>query len=342
MSISSFTRVVALCGGIISLMSSMAWGQDRVETEVRYQSNDITLAGTIFTPSGAGPHPGMVITHGSERASRKGRGYRYLGDEFAKLGFIVLIYDKRGVGDSEGTYQETPYMDTAAADVLAGIEVLKQQPHINASKMGVLGFSQGGWVGPLAATKSDDIGFVVSLVGPSVSIREQVLFHRSNEWRDRGWNEEQIEALTSFSRDLYIYLGTGEGYQELKPYYEEATQEPWFKELRDMGFGDALPPQDRLSHPVFDFFRKMRYDPLPTLQQVQVPMLSIFGAEDEHVPTERSVEILKEAFKVSGNDDLEIHVFEGIGHSLWQQETMGLYPEVRHAIWEWLEQYAQK
>jgi len=336
------SRYLLLFTFCLFIAASTAEAQQSTEVDVTYKSTDVTLAGTIFRPRSEGPHPGLVITHGSERGSRRGRGYRHLGAELSKLGFMVLIYDKRGVGDSEGEYQETPYMDVAASDVLAGVALLKQQAQINPQNIGVLGFSQGGWVGPLAATKSEDVAFVVSLVGPGVSIREQVLFHRSNQWRDKGWNAAHVDELVAFSRDLYTYLGTGNGYAELKPRYEEATQQPWFEELRAMRFGDALPEPHTLGQTVFNFFRKMKYDPRPTLEQMRVPLLAIFGTDDQNVPTGRSVAIMQAAFQASGNPDLTIHVFEDVGHNMWQRDVLGLKPQIRRAIWQWLEEIAQR
>lgn len=328
----ALTLIYPLSTGVAARAQSFS------EQEVRYPSGEIQLAGTVFLPAGQGPHPALVITHGSERASRKNRGYRYLGTELAKTGFAVLIYDKRGVDDSEGTYEETPFMKTAAGDVLAGVAVLKEQAVVDARRIGVLGFSQGGWVGPLAASLSKDVAFVVSLVGPGVSIREQIIYHRSSQWRDQGRTEQEIAEMTDFARRLYIYLGTGRGYDALKPLYETAAERPWFDHFRAEGFGDHLPDTTRLSASVFDFFRKMKYDPVPVLEQLDVPMLALFGSEDKNVPTEASVQAMRHAFATSGHTHhLTIQVLEGIGHNLWVGNgVVALKPRVHEAIWQWL------
>ena len=71
---------------------------------------------------------------------------------FASRGLAVLTYDKRGCGGSGGDWK-TVDLDVLAQDALAGVRWLKAQPGVDASRVGVWGISQGGWIGPLAASR---------------------------------------------------------------------------------------------------------------------------------------------------------------------------------------------
>jgi dipeptidyl aminopeptidase/acylaminoacyl peptidase len=84
-------------------------------------------------------------------------------------GFAILNYDKRGVGDSEGVYRESPSagnLTTLSDDAIAGAQYLASRPEIDAHFIGLIGFSQAGWVIPIAASRSKTITHVVIISGP--------------------------------------------------------------------------------------------------------------------------------------------------------------------------------
>jgi len=94
-------------------------------------------------------------------------------------GFAVLNYDKRGVGDSDGVYQEAPSpsnLQKIAEDAIAGVEYLASRPEIDAKRIGLIGGSQAGWVIPLAASQSDAISHMVILSGPVASTFQEDVF----------------------------------------------------------------------------------------------------------------------------------------------------------------------
>lgn len=98
------------------------------------------------------------------------------------MGIAVLAYDKRGVGESTGEYSgvgpgnSVAMFDLLAADVIAGVETLARRRDIDPRRIGLVGNSQGGWIAPLAASKSRDIAFVVSLSGPAVTVGEEIAY----------------------------------------------------------------------------------------------------------------------------------------------------------------------
>ena len=73
-----------------------------VQEEVRFRSGDVELAGTLTRPSSPGRHPAVAIVHGGGAVPRAAAGV--MAPYFASLGFVVLAYDKRGVGQSGGRY----------------------------------------------------------------------------------------------------------------------------------------------------------------------------------------------------------------------------------------------
>lgn len=157
--------------------------------EVSFISQGVRLSGTIYTPTLA--HAAVVLVHGSGQEPRM--------SEFASLlaesGYVVLTYDKRGVGASEGVYAGpevgTNNIDSAnlhllAHDANAAVSLLHQ--HTENLPLGLLGFSQAGWIIPIAATANPLVKFMVLFSGPTLTTLEQLRFQFYTAGRTDFWD----------------------------------------------------------------------------------------------------------------------------------------------------------
>jgi uncharacterized protein len=141
------------------------------QLEVRFPSGGTLLAGTLTLPPGVGPHPALVWVHGGGPQTRN--YFPDLPALCAGAGFAVLTYDKRGVGQSGGTFPgdlaDGRAIDALARDAEAAVRFLAAQPGIDRARVGLAGHSQGGWVAPLAASREPAVRFVVAFSGPALS-----------------------------------------------------------------------------------------------------------------------------------------------------------------------------
>jgi hypothetical protein len=149
------------------------------EVDVGFRSTDgVLLAGTLLLPHGAGPFPAVVCHFGSDRWTRSA-GYNGFTRIWLDAGIAVLSYDKRGVGQSGGIccpFREPGYFALLARDVLAGFDLIADHPLIDRTRIGLYGFSQGGWVVPIVPTLTPrQVAFVVIGSGPAVSLGQQLL-----------------------------------------------------------------------------------------------------------------------------------------------------------------------
>ena len=152
--------------------------------EVRFRSDSLVLAGTVFTPSGEGPHPGVVMIHGSGASSRDNSWYMSIVDALARRGIVVLLPDKRGSGQSRGDW-ETAGFDDFVADARAGAALLRADSRVDPRRIGYVGISQGGRIAPMAA--SDSIAFVVNVSGAAVPLGEQLRHETTQDLRRSSW-----------------------------------------------------------------------------------------------------------------------------------------------------------
>jgi dienelactone hydrolase len=142
--------------------------------EVRFPSGDTTLAGTLSIPATPGKHPAVALVHGSGPALRDEDQF-YTG-LMLEHGIAVLSADKRGIGESGGTYPgeraTSEAVDAYAHDAQALVRFLSHQPEVDRARLGLLGGSQAGWIIPLAAARSPLVRFAIIQSGPTVAVGE--------------------------------------------------------------------------------------------------------------------------------------------------------------------------
>jgi dipeptidyl aminopeptidase/acylaminoacyl peptidase len=123
-------------------------------------SGGLTLHGTIIELAHAQTgRPGVVLVAGAG----PGLQAELLAEAtaFARQGLSILIYDKRSVGYSlfQRSYSQL------ADDALAAVRTLRAHRGVDPAKVGIWGLSEGGWVAPLAASRSAAIAFVIVVGG---------------------------------------------------------------------------------------------------------------------------------------------------------------------------------
>ena len=153
--------------------------------EVRFNNGPIELSGLLFVPDGAGPHPAVAFIHGSGESDRDSFWYLSPADYLARQGITVLLPDKRGCGKSGGEWHTASFHDFAD-DALAAIAFLGQQSGVDRSRVGLTGFSQGGWIAPLAASRSRDVAFVVTVSGSAATPAEELTYEIRQEIAGSG------------------------------------------------------------------------------------------------------------------------------------------------------------
>ena len=156
------------------------------EISFRNDARCIGLAGMLFLPHGDGPFPGVAIIHGSGTSRRDNGWYLTLAKHLQDNGVVVLLPDKRGSEQSQGDWHTSDFHDLAT-DTLAALHYLQSRPEVESSKIGVIGMSQGGWIAPIVAAESDDLSFLVSMVGAAVTPREQLAYEENHNVRQMGF-----------------------------------------------------------------------------------------------------------------------------------------------------------
>jgi pimeloyl-ACP methyl ester carboxylesterase len=206
--------------------------------------------------------------------------YDHLKQMLPPLGIAVLAYDRRGSGQSGGRLGDSDYA-MLADDAVAAVRMLKADTRLDPQRIGIWGLSQGGWLALLAASRSTEVGFVVSIAAPLVTPDVQMMFRSENSLRINGYPEEQIQRMRAARQAFDDYMrGTGDR-AVAQQRIDEIKAEPWFDQLyMSRTVGDRATSRWR---------KEIEYDPLPTLDRVRVPSLILFGSADPVVPVATSV-----------------------------------------------------
>lgn len=130
----------------------------------------IELGAWLFLPDMPLPRPAITMAHGY--AGSKYHGLERFAEYFASAGFVVLVHDHRGFGDSSGEPRQDVNPWQQIADWRRAISYLETLPEVDANLIGIWGTSYaGGHVLILAATDRR-LKAVVSQV-PTISGIEQ-------------------------------------------------------------------------------------------------------------------------------------------------------------------------
>lgn len=139
---------------------------------VRNSAANVDLAGTFRAPSGKGPFPAILLVTGHGPQSRG--SFRLLSDVLVRHGIVALEFDKRGCGESTGTFASATLSDLTG-DAAAMAAYLKARPEVDPRRVGLLGASEGTVIVAAIAAKDASYAFVVLLGAVAEPMEELTL-----------------------------------------------------------------------------------------------------------------------------------------------------------------------
>ena len=270
------------------------------QQSVRFQNGDVMLAGTLLLPdSKRAKHAAVIFTHGGGAARREliwGMGYL-----LAARGIAVLIYDKRGVGESKGNWGEASF-ENLADDAVAGAKFLQARAEIDPKRIGFWGLSQGGWIAPLAASRFPDTAFAVAISGGGLTPATQELFDTEYELGKAGFSAEDVQKALTFQSLKNEMIRSFERWEQYLNMRAAVKDLPWY---RVQGI-DVRGP-DKQDHPAWAHMRRSYfYDPAPALKSMRCPLLAIQGELDTPKGVTANVEAIRSIMVAAGKRETSI------------------------------------
>ncbi len=165
--------------------------------DVTFESNGLTLEGTVYLPKHTSKVPGVVFVNGSGPVDRDGTVknnpsamppiYKNWANLLSTNGIASLRYDKRFLTHPQLNPLELTQEDQIE-DIVAALLYLKSHSEIDTTKIFIIGHSEGGNIAPVAADRISSIAGVIIIASCSFAI--DTLFI------------EQLKANENISQDL--------------------------------------------------------------------------------------------------------------------------------------------
>ena len=296
------------------------------ERDITFASGPLTLGGTLLLPRAGDSLPGVVFLHGSGAEGRWAS--RYLATQLASQGIASLIFDKRGVGASSGDWRQATPEDLAADDS-AAVARLRQEPRIDARRVGVHGHSQGGTLAPLVAARASGVAFVIGSAAAGLPTDSTELFSVLNSVYPAARSARDSMEAREYASELIAVAYHDRPRARLDSLATALHDRPWF----------FPPPATGASYWSFSS-AFARYHPLEWWARIRVPVLLVYGAEDQRVPARPSAARIAAALRAAGNADVTVRILPGADHTFrlppgpsgWPVTA----PEYPSCLLEWL------
>ena len=282
-----------------------------VEKDVTFESDGLTLAGTLTLPAGAdGPVPGVLFIAGSGPVDRdenvpgmKTDVFRQLAAALAKVGIGSLRYDKRGVGQSGGIFANAS-MEDLLADLRVALTSLEGTEGIDPQQVFLLGHSEGGILAPIIATGNTDLNGVVLLAAPAHSLDWIIRGQIEQVNREAEKSEDQVQRALAQEDQFLDFVRNSNGDWSDYTFEQLVEAMPW---LTDVKFIE-------LKMLSLSWLRQhFHHDPIETIKNVTCPVLIIQGEKDYQVPPGEA-DLLSAALAGAGNTDVTIDKIPDLNH----------------------------
>ncbi|MBT8164591.1 MAG: lysophospholipase [Acidimicrobiia bacterium] len=235
------------------------------ETDITITSGAVTLRGSL-TGSAASPGRAALLISGSGPIDRDSNAkrlsinvMRQIATHLSADGVASLRYDKRGVGESEGEYLSSGFLDNIA-DARAALEVLRSRPEVDPDQIVVIGHSEGALIASALAV-DEHLAGVVLLAGAAQN-GEEVL-----RWQARQIAPtlpRPVRWLLKLTRQDIVRTQT-KRLERIKASTEDVIRiqfvrlnAKWFREF-------------------------MTFEPAEALRKAAVPVLAVTGSKDIQV-----------------------------------------------------------
>jgi pimeloyl-ACP methyl ester carboxylesterase len=303
--------------------------------------NSFKLAGTITFPKGFDPklqYPAVVFVTGSGPQDRdetigKHKPFREIANYLASQGMVVLRYDDRGVGESSGEFIKATSLDFAD-DAMAVWQFARQIEGVDRSRVGLLGHSEGGIIGPMVAAWQREVGFLI-LIAPPVLPGSEILSSQIDRIAEiEGVGQEDRAAAKALQIELQqIALRFPSDDESALSEVRRAIVQRWDTLGRlsqsvaaaDEGARkkiviDAITAQFKgLQSPWMRQF--LAYDPSSNWVLFDCPVLAVWAEKDTQVLYEPNLKKLESIVTHNMNLKADMVVLSGLNHLLQRADT---------------------
>lgn len=288
-----------------------------------FESSELKLSGIFDVPETQDTKALIIFVHGYGPTNvREWNAYADLRQRFNDIGIATAVWDKPGLGESEGEFDINQSVYESAQEVVDAAKTLRELDAPGSERIGIWGLSRAGWIAPISLSMDSDIDFWISVSGTTKednfsylllsnlpyeggSFEEAALL--ADEWRDgceirraKGSFEDYQAATVNLRANEYIL-------QQRGPWQ---TREQYDAQRESCGEGSCQKLEDDMcSYIYIDDFDDM-------LSSVSVDVLAIFGEKDLNIDWRKTRAFYADTLGNNTEASLEMYVFANADHNL--------------------------
>jgi pimeloyl-ACP methyl ester carboxylesterase len=320
--------------------------------EVAFQNaiDNVLLAGTLTIPPRALNAPAVLLSQGlgfepfdrdyTLPSAPALKSFLAIADALSRNGIVVLRVDDRGAGRSSGQKQLSS-VQQLADDLVAGVAFLKARPEVDPKRIGIIGHSFSGLTAPIAAVRSNDVAFVITLAALFTDVRVNL------ERLPPGLRAATTATWTALVQSSPT-LSPSELEGRLRDAFTSATA--------NVSDQERAPVQGAMAAIVTQWVKwaplrrsQGLTDPGETLRALTKPVLAIHGARDRDLDAATNLGPLVRYLGEAANADFTVATIPDIDHWMWvctqpsepgkPCAEMQFSPKVLDLITNWIERH---
>jgi uncharacterized protein len=287
-----------------------------VEVAFQNTTDDVQLAGTLTVPREALSAPAVLLSQGlglepfdrdyALPSAPALKSFLAIADALSRNGIVVLRVDDRGAGKSSGQKQLSSVQELAG-DLVAGVAFLKTRPEVNPKRIGIIGHSFAGLTAPIAAVRSNDVAFVITLAGLTTDARVNL------ERLPPGLRAVTTATWTALTQSSPT-LSSSELESRLRAAFTLA--------MANVSDQERAPIQSAMAAIVTQWGTPLRRsqaftDPGEALRALTKPFLAIHGARDRELDAATNLGPLVRYLGEAANADFTVATIPDIDHWMW-------------------------
>lgn len=272
------------------------------DESIRIPANGFSLAGTVSKPANAtGKLPAVILVGGSNPTDRDENVFGIpifgqISDALADAGFLVLRYDKRGVGQSGGR-TEAARLEHFAEDARAAVKAISDRKDVDRKRLALVGHSEGGWIALMAA-RDNRVAAVGLISTVAVTGRELNLYQVTHGLERSARSESERQATLDLQKQIQQAVVTGLGWDQI--HVSEAVRR-------------------QADTPYFQSF--LTLDPAKLMKDVSQPLLIVEGERDTQVPPANAEKLETLAKARKKTTPVNVVKIPGVNHLLVPANT---------------------
>jgi|GEM_PF-165044 len=289
--------------------------------------SSIRFAGTLTLPLQQKTAKALVLVSGTGKQDRDGTmaGHKFfavIADSLSRQGVAVLRVDDRGTGETTGIYEDATTEDFAN-DALLAVSYLQNRPDTKNLPVGLLGHSEGGAAIAIAAARSANVQFLISLSGLATNGLDALL--------EQNRQLVAIANIPQYDKDRYNDIND----RMFHTAYQYANDTSLATRLRvtytswkekDNKLVDSLQIKyDHFRFPIDSYIRQatgnwyrfhIRFDAAQYITRIHVPILSIYGEKDVMLNAQNNAGNWQKYAAAAHNSHLTIKIIPNLNHLL--------------------------